>query len=121
MKYGWLGKQAAFCVDKELKVDEYTDFINFAKGYQDDVKLLVEKKGAVMAVPEEASDPDDKRVALKRFFAPLKTVPAAIVNSPGKAINAINMRANSEKIESQQYTCTVLMFYLNGLKEFLRM
>lgn len=41
LKYGWLGKQAALCVDDVLSLDEYESFINYARGYQADVKLML--------------------------------------------------------------------------------
>lgn len=119
MEYGWLGKQAALCVNKNLEVDEYTAFIEFAQGHQTDVKQLVEKKEDMLVIEKEEIDSEAKHAAIKKFLSPMKAIPAAIVNAPGKGINAINMLANTKKIESQQYTCAIMMFYLNGLSEFL--
>ena len=119
MEYGWLGKQAALCVNKNLEVDEYMAFIEFAQGHQTDVKQLVEKIDDVLVIEPEEIETDEKHPTIKKFLNPMKAIPAVIVNAPGKGINAINMLANNKKIESQQYTCAIMLFYLNGLSEFL--
>ena len=119
MEYGWLGKQAALYVNKNLEVDEYAAFIVFAQGHQADVKQLVEKKEDLLVIEHENKDSDAKHTAIKKLLNPMKVIPATIVNAPGKGINAINMLANNKKIESQQYTCAIMLFYLNSLSEFL--
>jgi hypothetical protein len=44
MNFGWLGKQGYLYVEKGLSLDEYQDFVSFAQGNNQDIKLLVEKK-----------------------------------------------------------------------------
>ena len=119
IEYGWLGKQAALCVNKSLEMDEYIKFIEFAQGYQKDVKQLVVKKDDIFVIEPEQIEAEDKHAGIKKILNTVKSLPAVIVNAPGKGANALNMMANSKKIEEQQYTCAILLFYLHGLNEFL--
>lgn len=117
MQYGWLGKQAVLFVEKVVDMKEYDNFIEYAKGNQSDVTKLIELKSDVMTVPEDNDDSESK--GIKKILNPVKALPAAIVNAPIRGLNAFNKIANNKKIEEQEYTCLVLVFYLNGLSKFL--
>ena len=119
IKYGWLGKQTALSGRKNLEMDEYTKFIEFAQGYLSNVKQLVVKQNDLFVIEPEKTVSDEKNGGIKKYINTLKNIPVAIVNAPGKGVNALNMLANSKKIEEQQYTCAVMLFYLNGINEFL--
>ena len=118
MEYSWLGKQAALYVNKTLEMDEYVSFIELAKSNQADVKMLVDKIKDVVVLNTE-KESAKKKAAIEKFLLPMKAIPVAIVNAPGKGINAINMMTNAKKIEDQQYNCAIMLFYLNGLSKFL--
>ena len=112
IKYGWLGKQAFLCVDNIVPVDEYGDFIKFAKQYQKNIESLFE--------PEENNDnkgkdtqnnanPIDNMFAL---FSPIVDFGASI----GKWFQQMSL---NDKIEEQQYSCALMKFYLDDLSKFL--
>lgn len=105
MTYGWLGKQAVLCVEKVVSADLYSDFISFARGYQADVDMLIEKKSAVKLLPEKA-------------LVPAKAALAVIQPVAGAAL-AVRQLALNKKIEAQQYSCEVTKFYIDSLSEFL--
>lgn len=122
LKYGWLGKQAALCVDDALSLDEYEDFINYARGYQADVKLLVDKKPDVIVqkqLPAASDEDSQKQKQEQGLLAPMRFLPAVVANAPIKSFNALKRLAVSKKIEEQQYNCLILIFYLDALAEFL--
>lgn len=110
MKYGWLGKQAALCVDEVVGVDEYDDFFNYAVGNQSNVERLIEAK---KAESEEilVEDPAHMVVIVPDFIQKFKNI--------GKM--AIKQMTSNNKLEDQQYSCLTYVFYLNGLSEFLGM
>jgi len=122
LKYGWLGKQAALCVDEALSLEEYESFINYARGYQADVKLLVEKKPEVVMpkqLPASSDDKNQKAPQEKGLLAPMRFLPAVVANAPIKSLNALKKLAVNKKIEEQQYNCLILIFYLDALGDFL--
>ena len=62
MKYGWLGKQAALCVEDIVDIKDYDKFYGYATDKQDNVDRLIEKKskkankkktkkGGLLAIP----------------------------------------------------------------------
>lgn len=112
MWYGWLGKQAVMFVEKVVDIKEYDDFIKYAKSNQADLNMKIETKSKVVFIPEDNS-------AVKKILNPIKVLPKAIVNAHIRNINAFIKAANNKKIEEQEYTCLVLLFYLNGLSEFI--
>lgn len=123
LKFGWLGKQAALCVDDVLSLDEYEDFINYARGYQADVKKLVEKKPDVVVQKQlpaaENDDGSQPTTPEKGILAPMRFLPAVVANAPVKSLNAIRKIAVNKRIEEQQYNCLILIFYLDALADFL--
>jgi hypothetical protein len=122
LKYGWLGKQAALCVDDVLSLEEYERFISYARGYQADVKLLVERKPEVVSpkqLPAATENNGQVPTQEKGILAPMRFLPAVVANAPVKSLNALKMLAVNRKIEEQQYNCLVLIFYLDALADFL--
>lgn len=117
MQYGWLGKQAVLFVEKVVDLNEYEKFIEFARENQSNVTKLIELKSDVMTIPEKDSGEDAR--GIKKILNPVKPLPAAIINAPVRAVNVLNKLANNKKIEEQEYTCLVLVFYLNGLSQFI--
>ena len=105
MKYGWLGKQAALCVEEIIKPEEYEDFYTYATGRQENVERLI----------EHTSEPetDDAEAQEKKGFA------MAVKKVPAMGLVAIKQLSTNRKIEEQQYSCLTYVFYLNGLSEFL--
>lgn len=112
IKYGWLGKQAFLCVDNIVSVDEYGDFIKFAKQYQKNIESLFES--------EENNDNKDKETQnnanpidnMFALFSPIVDFGASI----GKWFQQMSL---NDKIEEQQYSCAVMKFYLDDLSKFL--
>jgi len=120
MLYGWLGKQAVLFVDKVVSLDEYDNFFKYAKGVQPDFAKLIEKKAAIFELPgSSAEDGKDVTTRLQKLLAPMKAIPAAIVNAPVQGINLFAKATSNKKIEEQEYSCLILLFYLNGISEFL--
>lgn len=118
MKYGWLGKQGVLFVDEIVDVENYDNFFEYAKANQSSVKKLLDVKADIMVAPEEPKgNKTDK--GIKKILNPMKSLPAAIVNAPIRGLNAINKMVNSKKIEEQEYSCLILVFYLQGLSKFL--
>ena len=117
MNYGWLGKQAVLFVDKIVDVEQYDEFIDFAKGNQSDVKKLLEVKSDIMIVTDEFKDTNEK--GIKKLKKPIKEIQAALVNAPVRGFNSVSRLANNKKIEEQEYSCLVLAFYMSGLGKFL--
>jgi len=143
MKYGWLGKQGVIFVESVVPADEYDDFIAFATEYQPEIKAL-EEKNNVLKLPyitgdviDTASTEIDKTieeadVKKKPFASPRFLRDAArdiqkksvkVLNTAAKNINKaavdLNTAVNSKKIEDQEYSCLTLLFYMQGLSDFL--
>ena len=117
MNYGWLGKQGVLFVDSIVDVEEYNDFIEFAKGNQPEIQKLLDVKHDVITTPDEVLETKEK--GIKKLKKPLKELQVALVNAPVHGLNAVNRLANNKKIEEQEYTCLVLAFYMSGLSQFL--
>lgn len=147
MNYGWLGKQAVLFVDHALSYIEYEEFYGllskeYTEGSQKEAVRLLPSKSAEIAKPvnvvedlveiqeTEAIEADDVTQqdlkSERKLLTPLafvgKTVKKAVdggVRKVNKVSNDINAATKGKEIEDQQYTCLVLMFYLNALGMFL--
>ena len=147
MNYGWLGKQAVLFVDHILSFSEYTNFYKllsneYAEGSQKEaVRLLPSKSEEIIEpinIAEEAEEskedastevlevvqPEAKEP--KKVLTPFVAVGKAFkkaVDSGVKTINKvsddISAASKSKDIEDQQYTCLILLFYLDALAAFL--
>lgn len=149
MNYGWLGKQAVLFVDRTLSFDEYEDFYKllaneYAKENQlKAVRLFTSKSENLIESADiiddnvEVKDMEIKEIdepaqqETKDSIKPLvpfvfigKALKKAVdvgVETFNKISNDINAASKSKDIEEQQYTCLVLLFYLNDLSLFLGM
>lgn len=147
MNYGWLGKQAVLFVDHILSFSEYTNFYKllsneYAEGSQKEAVRLLPSKSEEIIEPinivEEAeeSKEDANDAALdvvqpetkepKKVLAPFVAVGKAFkkavdggVKTINKVSDDINAASKSKDIEDQQYTCLILLFYLDALASFL--
>lgn len=147
MNYGWLGKQAVLFVDHILSFSEYTNFYKllsneYAEGSQKEAVRLLPSKSEETVEPinivEEAEvikeeenaevleviQPEVKEP--KKVLAPFVTVGKAFkkavdggVKTINKVSDDINAASKSKDIEDQQYTCLILLFYLDALALFL--
>ena len=147
MNYGWLGKQAVLFVDHILSFSEYTNFYKllsneYAEGSQKEAVRLLPSKSEEIIEPtnivEEAEEtkedastevlevvqPEAKEP--KKVLTPFVAVGKAFkkaVDSGVKTINKvsddISAASKSKDIEHQQYTCLILLFYLDALASFL--
>lgn len=118
MKYGWLGKQGVLFVDEIVDVENYDNFFEYAQANQTNVKKLLDVKADIMVAPEEPKVNNTDK-GLKKILNPMKSLPAAIINAPIHGLNVMNKMVNSKKIEEQEYSCLVWVFYLQGLSKFL--
>ncbi len=120
MEYSWLGKQGVVSVDKVVSFEEYDNFIEYARGNQSKVTKLIERKSDVLELPELKNENDKEEAkGIKNLLAPMRTIPVAIVNAHVRGINMFAKFTNNKKIEEQQYSCLILLFYLKGLSKFL--
>ena len=137
MKYGWLGKQACLFVESVVSADEYDDFYDFATGYQPNTKKLLETKPVsdetTVSVSENCKNVEVAEISKetivepeKKFFLAPKALKDTVHDISRNSINAINKlardinrTANNKKIENQEYSCLVLLFYLKGLASFV--
>ena len=147
MNYGWLGNQAVLFVDHILSFSEYTNFYKllsneYAEGSQKEAVRLLPSKSEEIIEPinivEEAEErkedastevmevvqPEAKEP--KKVLTPFVAVGKAFkkaVDSGVKTINKvsddISAASKSKDIEDQQYTCLILLFYLDALAAFL--
>lgn len=120
MQYGWLGKQAILFVDRVVSLGEYDSFIEYARKNQPEITKLIQMKSDVISLTEQKTDDEKEEVkGVKKFLAPMKSVQAVIVNAPVRGLNVFNKVTNNKKIEEQEYSCLILLFYLKGLSQFL--
>ena len=140
MNYGWLGKQAALFVDHIVSVDKYNDFYDFAnkeflKGKQDLIDKLIEKK-KIHSTSKNVSSSDEFDGALqevktntpKKLLIPFNKTKNALKKVLDFGADTLNKTAvgidkvyKNKDIENQEYTCLVLIFYLNALSDFLEL
>lgn len=143
MKYGWLGKRGVMLVENVVSDDEYDNFIDFASKIHPEIKAL-EEKNKVLKLPyienlenesklinDEAlvEEDNDKRSLLgkpkllKNATDEIQKNGVKLFNAAAKNINkfsgGLNTVVNSKKIEKQEYSFLALLFYLQGLSEFL--
>ena len=147
MNYGWLGKQAVLFVDHILSFSEYTTLYKllsneYAEGSQKEAVRLLPSKSEEVVEPinivEEAEEikedastevlevvqPEAKepKKVLTPFVAVGKAFKKAVdggVKTINKVSDDINAASKSKDIEDQQYTCLILLFYLDALASFL--
>lgn len=124
LKYGWLGKRAVMYVDHVINnVVEYNRFYDYAIKYQENFTKAIERKTVQMQIQGDIVEVDEKEykklhgkhvpvvAALAAFAA---TIAAPVVAAKGVA----NLKERKEVMQQQQ-SCLAMIFYMEGLKEFL--
>ena len=132
MNYGWLGKQAVLFVDHSLSFEEYEGFYNLIvaeckAGSQPEVRRLLTAEDEETSEQETAKEVErPRRRGLLKVLDSLESVGEAVkktadagMDTVNKIAKDINAAAKAKEIEDQQYTCLVLLFYLNDLALFL--
>lgn len=129
LKYGWLGKRAVMYVDRVISnVVEYNRFYEFAVNYQENLTKAIERKMVANIVAGEEIEMDEKdykmlhnggkgkaRAALAAIVSPVVAAVAAPV-AASKGVANLKERKN---VLQQQWSCLTMLFYLEGLSEFL--
>lgn len=144
MNYGWLGKQAVLFVDYVISLAEYENFYQLAssgysKGNQPELARLFNKKADAPALPEpvievaddientSAEEPcAEEQKGIKKLVMPLASAKKVIKKvadqgeiAAAKLSDNISKAVKSKDIENQEYSCLIVLFYLNGLSSFL--
>lgn len=119
MKYGWTGKKAFLLVERSLAdTGEYTQFMEMYKTHHDSAKRILD----LWKNDAEANPGVKKTVALSSlamvdmFFEPED--PRAVADRDGKEYSHRD-RTDSSSILDRQYKALTLMFYLDGMKDFM--
>jgi len=135
LKFGWLGKRAVMYVDHVItSVVEYNRFYEYATKYQEDFTKAIERKTVQMQIAGEIVDVDEKEykrlhgkhvpavAALAALVSPIAgtvgTVAAAVAAPVAAAKGVANLKERKEVMQQQQSMLTMI-FYMEGLKEFL--
>lgn len=135
LKYGWLGKRAVMYVDRVISnVVEYNRFYDYAIKYQENFTKAIERKTVQMQVAGEIVEVDEKEykklhgkhvpavAALAALVSPITgtvgTVAAAVAAPVVAAKGVANLKERKEVMQQQQSMLTMI-FYMEGLKEFL--
>ena len=137
LKYGWLGKRAVMYVDHVItSVVVYNRFYDYACKYQENFTKAIERKTVQMQIAGEIVDVDEKEykklhgkgahvpvaAALAAFVAPITapvaTAAAAVVAPVAAAKGVANLKERKEVMQQQQ-SCLAMLFYMDGLMEFL--
>lgn len=132
LKYGWLGKRAVMYVDRVItNVVEYNRFYDYAIKYQENFTKVIERKTVQMQIQGEVVEVDEKDhkklhgkhvpvvVALAAFAAPIAAPVAAAVAAPVVAAKGVANLKERKEVMQQQQSCLAMIFYMEGLKEFL--
>lgn len=149
MTYSWLGKQAALVVENTVSADEYDDFLHLARVHQPETKCLLEGEyeptltlGALKGFVDDEVVPKTKQlltesdimpqiekvsdVSNKIDLSPVKSI-ANVASTAAQNIDKhliklqknIKKMSNDNKIEDQEYSALVVLFYTQGLSDFL--
>lgn len=132
LKYGWLGKRAVMYVDRVItNVVEYNRFYDYAIKYQENFTKVIERKTVQMQIQGEVVEVDEKDhkklhgkhvpvvAALAAFAAPIAAPVAAAVAAPVVAAKGVANLKERKEVMQQQQSCLAMIFYMEGLKEFL--
>ncbi len=129
LKYGWLGKRAVMYIDRVISnVVEYNRFFEFAVNYQGNFTKAIERKTVANIVAGEEVEMDEKdhkvlhnsgngkaRTALAAIVSPV----VAAVTVPVAASKGVANLKERKNVLQQQWSCLTMLFYLEGLNEFL--
>lgn len=126
LKYGWLGKRAVMYVDRVItNVVEYNRFYDYATKYQENFTKAIERKTIQMQIQGDVVEVDEKEykklhgnnipAALAAFSVPIAMPVVAAVG----VVKAAATLKEKKAVMQQQQSCLAMMFYMDGLKEFL--
>lgn len=136
LKYGWLGKRAVMYVDRVISsVVEYNRFYDYAIKYQENFTKAIERKTVQMQVAGEIVEVDEKEykklhgkhvpavAALAALVSPITgavgTVAAAVAVPAVAAVKGTANLKERKEVMQQQQSMLTMIFYMEGLKEFL--
>ena len=122
LKYGWLGKRAVMYVDRVIgNVDEYNRFFEFATNYQENFTKAIERKTVANTVAGNEIEMDEKGYKMLQYGGKGKAIAtlAAVVAVPVIASKGVVNLKERKNVLQQQWSCLTMLFYLEGLKEFL--
>ena len=134
--YGWLGKRAVMYVDHVItNVVEYNRFYDYAIKYQENFTKAIERKTVQMQVAGDIAEVDEKEykklygkhvpaaVALAALVSPITgavgTVAAAVAVPAVMAVKGTANLKERKEVMQQQQSMLTMIFYMEGLKEFL--
>lgn len=114
MNYGWLGKQSVLYVDNVVTSKNYEDFKEYLLNIESDIKNAFENIKFI----------DNNNVKINIESKNLINIPFVKIADSMKvatieSINTFTRFKNLKKIKHQEYSCLLLVFYLEGLSEFL--
>ena len=138
LKYGWLGKRAVMYVDHVItNIDEYNRFYDYAVQYQENFTKAIERKTVQVQIQGETVEVDEKEhkkllvkhvpafAAFTAITAPITgPVVAAVAGSAAAVAGVVtakgvaNLKERKEVMQQQQSMLTMI-FYMDGLREFL--
>jgi len=136
LKYGWLGKRAVMYVERTItNVMEYNRFYEFALNHQQNFSKAIERKTIDTIVAGEQVEVDEKDyeklhagekvgrvapiVALAAVVNPVAMAVAAPVVAVKEASKGVAGLKERKVVLQQQQSCLTMLFYLEGLNEFL--
>ena len=138
LKYGWLGKRAVMYVDHVITdVVEYNRFYDYAIKYQENFTKAIERKTVQMQIQGETVEVDEKDkkklpimhvpaiAAFTAFAAPIAgPVVAAVAGSAAAVAGTFTAKGvaslkEKKEVMQQQQSILTMIFYMEGLKEFL--
>lgn len=100
MKYGWRGKRGLLLVDEDVKKDDVDDFINYCADYE-----------------KEITSNENSKFGRTKDKLKIGKIAAGILFPP--ALVAAPLVTKKLEIKTQQNKALILIFYLEGLKNFL--
>lgn len=136
MQYGWLGKRAVLFVDRTItNAVEYNGFYDFAVPYQESMTKVIERKTQKMIAAGTVLEVDEKEAKMLQgggkagkvgiaalaagVVAPVIPVAAAAVATPFAIAKGMANIKEKKEVLQQQYSCLAMVFYLEGLNDFL--
>lgn len=121
MMYGWLGKRAMMRVDNEsLDTKTYDEFIEYGLKYKSDLeKLAIKKNNGVKSGVKMAGCMAGVGAVAGAIFLPLAIPAMGIAAGVTAAKKKSDETIDNSKLRDQKYRVLSVVFYLEGLQEFL--
>lgn len=100
MKYGWRGKRGLLLVDEDVKKDDIDDFVNFCAEYE-----------------KEVTSNENSKFGRAKDKLKIGKIAAGILFPP--ALVAAPAVTKKLEVKTHQNKALTLIFYLEGLRDFL--